>query len=55
MSPPSAQHPLTTHDNAHQSAPEASPFWSIVLVLAEIAARVERRQSEEHADTLPRA
>jgi hypothetical protein len=29
---------------------EASPLWGVVLALAEIAARVERRQAEEIAE-----
>ena len=32
-----------------QVSPESSPFWPLLLALAEIAARVERRQAEEHA------
>ncbi len=31
--------------------PEASPLWPLVLVLAEIAARVEREQAAESAGT----
>lgn len=38
---PSSEEPLLS--------PEASPFWPIVLTLGEIAERVERRQTEEHA------
>ncbi|MDP9359170.1 MAG: hypothetical protein M3R02_28575 [Chloroflexota bacterium] len=29
-------------------SPEASPLWGLVLVLGEIAERVERRRAEEH-------
>jgi len=29
---------------------ERSPLWGLVLVLGEIARRVERRQAEEHDD-----
>jgi hypothetical protein len=32
---------------------EMSPLWGLVLVLAEIAERVERRHVEEHEPTLP--
>lgn len=30
--------------------PELSPLWSLVVVLGEIAQRVERGQTEEHED-----
>jgi len=31
-----------------ETQPEASPLWGIVLILGEIAGRVERRLAEEH-------
>jgi hypothetical protein len=34
---------------AGEAPPEASPFWPLLLALAEIASRVDRRQAEEHA------
>ena len=32
-----------------EAPPETSPLWPLLLALAEIAARVERRQVEEHS------
>ena len=29
----------------------AGPLWPLTLILGDIAARVERRKAEEHADT----
>jgi hypothetical protein len=41
----SATQPSETEEPA-----ERSPLWGLVLVLGEIAQRVERRQAEEHDD-----
>jgi hypothetical protein len=43
--PPNAREPET---EAADAPPESSPLWSLLLALAEIAARIERRHREEH-------
>lgn len=44
---------LTKCDELNVSAvevpPEASPWWPLVLILGEIAERIERHQAKEHA------
>jgi hypothetical protein len=32
-----------------EAPPECSPLWGLVLILGEIAVRIERQQTEEHA------
>lgn len=44
--PPPEPHVLPTESATDQ--PQTSPFWPLLMALAEIAARVERRLAEEH-------
>ncbi len=39
----------TVQDQALLESPEASPLWPLVLVLGEIASRIESRRAEEQA------
>lgn len=47
MSPDIPSVPATT-DAEFRAAVESSPFWPLVMALADIAARVEQRVAEEH-------
>ncbi|MDP9473185.1 MAG: hypothetical protein M3Q71_21405 [Chloroflexota bacterium] len=44
-----ARKPDPARGSREALSPEASPLWGLVLVLGEIAERVERRRAEEHA------
>ena len=49
VQPPSVAPYDTTREEVGRSLPpEASPWWPIVLILAEIAAEIGRRVDEEH-------